>query len=104
MSKQQIQLEAIERDRILKNFLEEFFDFYTLRKVGFFPKEMKKIDIHGQAKRICQWFGFKTVFEYGVDKVRCHISCADGHRPHHVDQDGKLQQEPFITEIGGIYK
>jgi len=104
MKKEQSKSEAKERDRILKNFLDEFFDFYTLRKVGFFPKEMKKSDIHGQAKRICQWFGFKTVFEYGVDKIRCHISYADGHSPQHVDQNGDLQQEPFITEIGGIYE
>ncbi|AMQ00951.1 hypothetical protein AY601_4100 [Pedobacter cryoconitis] len=104
MENGQLESESKERNRILKNFLEEFFDFYTLRKVGFFPKEMKKTDIHGQAKRICEWFSFKTVFEYGVSKIRCHISYADGYRPQHVDVDGELQHEPFITEIGGIYE
>jgi len=104
MKKEKSKSEAKERDRILKNFLEEFFDFYTLRKVGFFPKEMKKADIHGQAERICKHFGYKIVFEYGVNKIRCHISYADGHRPQHIDVDGELQQEPFITEIGGIYE
>lgn len=92
-----------ESDQLLKNFLNEFFDFYTLRKAGFFPKDIKKTDIHGQAKRICHFFGYKTVYEYGVEKIRCHISYADGHRPKHVDENGELQQEPFITEIGGIY-
>lgn len=92
-----------ETDQLLKNFLEEFFDFYTLRKVGFFPKEMKKTDIHGQASRICQRFGYKTVYEYGAKKIRAHISYADGHRPQHVDESGELRQEPFITELGGIY-
>jgi hypothetical protein len=96
--------EKKDKDRILRNFLDEFFDFYTLRKVGFFAKEMKKNDIDGQAKRICEWFGFKTVFEYGVDSIRCHISYADGHRPQHVDENGELQQEPFITEIKGTYE
>jgi hypothetical protein len=92
-----------ESDQLLKNFLEEFFDFYALRKVGFFKKEMKKIDIHGQAARICKHFGYETVYEYGAKKIIAHISYADGHRPQHIDQNGELQQEPFITEIGGIY-
>lgn len=96
--------ELKDKNRILKNFLNEFFDFYTLKKVGFFPKEMKKTDIHGQAERICKFFGYQTIYEYGVDKIRCHISYADGYRPQHIDQNGELQQEPFITEIGGIYE
>lgn len=93
-----------ESDRILKNFLEEFFDFKTLKKAGFFPKDMKKSDIHGQAKRICSFFGYETVFEYGAEKIRAHISYANGERPLHVDTEGQLKEEPFITEIGGIYE
>jgi hypothetical protein len=92
-----------ESDQLLKDFLEEFFDFTTLKKVGFFPKDCKKSDIHEQAKRICNRFGYKSVFEYGATKIRCHISCAQGDRPHHVNQQGELIEEPFITEIGGIY-
>lgn len=93
-----------ESDQLLENFLNEFFDFYTLRKVGFFPKDMKKTDIHGQAERICKFFEYKTVYEYGANKIIAHISYADGHRPQHVDERGELQQEPFLTEIGGIYE
>lgn len=92
-----------ETDQLLKKFLEEFFDFYTLRKVGFFPKDMKKADIHGQAERICKFFGYQTVYEFGAKKIRCHISYVDGHRPKHIDENGKLQEAPFTTEIGGIY-
>lgn len=92
----------LESDKLLKNFLNEFFDFYTLRKVGFFPRGMKKSDIHGQAERICQRFGYKTVYEYGSKTIRCHLSYA-GDRPHHVDENGELKQEAFITEIKGIY-
>lgn len=61
-------------DRILKEFLDEHIDFYSLRKIGFFPKEMKKSDIHGQATRICKFFGYKTVFEYGAHPFYAHIS------------------------------
>jgi len=92
-----------ETDRLLKNFLEEFFDFYTLRKVGFFPKDMKKSDIHGQAERICKFFGYQTVYEFGAKKISCHISYVEGHRPLHIDENGELQEAPFTTEIGGIY-
>lgn len=92
-----------ESDQLLKNFLEEFFDFYTLKKSGFFPKDMKKSDIHGQSERICKFLGLKTIYEYGAEKIRCHISYAEGYRPLHVNKQGKLKEEPFITEIGGIY-
>lgn len=86
-----------DEDRILKNFLEEHFDFATLKKVGFFGKDIKKNDIHAQAARICQRFAYKTVYEYGTKEIRAHISYADGHRPQHVDEAGELKEEPFVT-------
>lgn len=92
-----------ESDQLLKKFLEEFFDFPVLKKAGFFPKEMKKSDIHGQAARICQRLGYKTVYEYGAEKIKVHLSFA-GSRPHHVDENGELKEEPFWTEMGGIYE
>lgn len=91
-----------DKDKLLKNFLNEFFDFYGLRKAGLFHKEMRKSDIHGQAKRICEFFGYETVYEYGAEKFRCHISYADG-RPQHIDEKAELKGEPFMIEIGGIY-
>lgn len=90
-------------DKLLAKFLDEHFDFYGLRKAGFFHKEMKKSDIHGQAERICTFFGYKTVYEYGANKIRGHISYAQDHRPLYINDGGKLIEEPFITEIGGIY-
>ncbi|WP_262246978.1 hypothetical protein [Parapedobacter soli] len=90
-------------DRILKEFLEEHFDFYTLKKAGFFPKEIKKRDIHAQAERICKFFGYKTVFEYGAKATYAHISYAPGHRPLHVNEKGELKEAPFMEKFGGIY-
>ncbi len=90
-----------EDDQILKDFLDEHIDFYTLRKVGFFPKDMKKTDIHGQAKRICEFFGYKTVYEYGAKAIYAHISYADGHRSMHVDEQGELKTAPFVEKFGG---
>lgn len=90
-----------EDDRILKEFLDEHIPFYELRKVGFFPKEMKKTDIHGQAKRICKFFGYKTVFEYNAHPVYAHISYADGHRGTSVNDKGELVSKTFVEKFGG---
>lgn len=90
-------------DQLLKDFLNDHIDFYTLRKVGFFPKEMKKTDIHGQAERICKFFKYKTVYEYGAKVIHAHISYADGHRPSWVNEQGEYEQAPFVEKFGGIY-
>lgn len=47
-----------------KEFIENNFDVDGLRECGFFTnneKTTKEI-----AKRICSYFGLKTVFEYGL--------------------------------------
>ncbi|MFD2597337.1 hypothetical protein ACFSQ3_00115 [Sphingobacterium corticis] len=89
-----------EDDRILKEFLDDHFDFYTLRKVGFF-KGLKKSDIHQQAERICKFFGYETLYEYGAKAIYAHISYADGHRPTFVKENGQLEQTPFVEKFGG---
>lgn len=91
-----------DSDKLLKSFLEEQFDFYELRKIGFF-KGLKKSDIHEQAERICKFFGYKTVYEHGAQGIRAHFSYADGYRPLHVNKDGELKEEPFVTVVKGIY-
>lgn len=55
----------VDKDEVLKNFMLEFFDFKELCKVGFFKKEWKH-DYKAQADRVCQFFGYKSVFEYGL--------------------------------------
>lgn len=92
-----------EDDRILKEFLDENFDFYTLRKVGFFQKEMKKTDVHGQSERICKFFGYESVFEYGAKVIHAHISYVDSHRPSWVNEQGEYEQTPFVEKFGGTY-
>ena len=54
-----------EKDKVLERFMKEFFHFPSLCKAGFFKPEMKK-DYKAQAERVCRFFGFKTVYEYGV--------------------------------------
>lgn len=73
--------------------MEEFFHFPSLLKCGFFTKEMRN-DYDAQADRVCHFFGFETVYEYGKDEFRAHLSFT-GERP---------KGEPFITVIPSIYE
>lgn len=80
------------KDQVLENFMKEFFPFDDLQEIGFFTKEMKE-DYQAQANRVCKFFGFKTIYEYGSKEVRCHLSFTQ-----------PLKDEPFITEIKNIYE
>lgn len=46
-------------ENVLKRFVKEQFPFSDLLKAGFFTKEMKG-DYKAQAKRICDYFGYKV--------------------------------------------
>lgn len=81
------------KDMVLQRFMKEFFPFAPLRKAGFFTKEMRN-DYEAQAKRVCERFGYKTVYEYGAEEIRCHITEAG---------DPKDRTEPFVTIIPSIY-
>lgn len=53
----------------LRQFIEDHFDFQTLKKVGFFEKGIRKTDYEKIAERVCRFFGYKSIYEYG--KIRC---------------------------------
>jgi hypothetical protein len=63
-----------EKQTLLKNFLEEHFDFDELKKVGLFDKTIKRKDYEKQAERICEYFGFETVYQYGFETIQAHIT------------------------------
>ena len=75
---------------LLKSFLLEHFDFNELKKVGLFNKEIKSKDYEKQADRICEFFGLETIYQYGFNEVKAHITYANGFRP---------ENEPFVTRI-----
>lgn len=96
----------------LEKFLDEFFDFEGLVEVGVLKKEMKG-DCVAQAERICKVLNLKNIYEYGAFEFVGHITYGDPDdpsgltstsRPLHVDENGKLQEEPMITVIENIYK
>lgn len=85
----------------LKNFMTEHFPFDDFLSIGFFTKEMRG-DYQSQADRVCEYFGFETVYEYGVEEIRCHLTYGK-ERPLHVNESGELRQEPFVTVIPGTF-
>jgi hypothetical protein len=85
--------------KALKAFMKENFDFSSLKKVGFYPKDMKHTDYEGQAKRVCHFFGYESVYEYKSHEIRCHISYAGERPPSVVDNQGKLKLDSFVTVV-----
>ena len=49
----------------LKQFLEDNIPFDALKKVGFFENGIRKTDYEKIAERVCQFFGYKSIYEYG---------------------------------------
>ena len=63
-------------DRLrLKQFLENNIPVAELMEVGFIPKGTKKTDYEKIAARVCEFFGYKSIYEY---KKVCHGKLCDG--------------------------
>lgn len=92
-----------DMEKVLERFMKEFFPYGQFKKIGFFTKEMKG-DYKAQAKRVCDFLGYETVYEYRAEEMRGHISYADGKRPLVINSDGELEEEPFVTVIPSIYE
>lgn len=98
-------------DNVLMNWMKEFFPYSQFRKAGIFTKEMKG-DYKVQSEHICRMLGLNSIYEYGKEEIRCHITyanpdcpagiCTNG-RPLNVDVNGKLKPEPFITVIPSVW-
>jgi hypothetical protein len=87
-------LDNTNQDQLLKSFIEEFFDYDALQKVGFW-NGISKDNYQAQAERICQYFGLKTIYEYGAEPIKAHLTYPKGQRP---------KGEPFVTELKSIYE
>jgi len=88
-----MEITAERKEELLKTFMNEFFPFNDFKKIGFFTAEMRG-NYQAQAEKVCRYFGFDSVYEYGTIEVSCHITFAEGKRP---------EGEPFITRIESIY-
>jgi len=88
-------------DKLLKKFIKEHFPFAPLLKAGFFKKEMRN-NYPMQAKRVCEYFWFSSIYEYGATEIRCHMNTTESSLK--INQSGKLVKEPFITVFKSIYE
>jgi hypothetical protein len=82
-----------QKDKLLKSFMREFFPFTEFKQTGFFTKEMKG-DYKAQAQRVCTFFGYKTVYEYGAKEIRCHLT----------EGEDAPKGKSFVTVIENIYE
>lgn len=92
----------MKKDNLLQNFIEEHFDIDSLIIEGFIDRS-KRYDYKAIEKRICDFFGIKSIYEYGAKELRAHISYDPGKRPLYINENGKLIEEPFVTVIPSIY-
>lgn len=97
-------------DDVLKRFMKEHFPYGQFRKAGIFKKEMRG-DYQAQADHICRLLGYKTIYEYRNKEIRCHITYAGSdpaglgsERPLHIDGNGKINEEPFVSIVPSIYE
>ena len=67
-------------EKVLENFMKEFFPFNEFKKAGIFTKEMKG-DYKAQSEKIRIFFGYDSIYEYGAETIHCHITYAKGKRP-----------------------
>jgi hypothetical protein len=93
-----------QKAETLKNFMLEHFDFDGLKKAGFYGQHIKRNDYAAQAERVCTFFGYKTVYEYGTKAISGHLSYGAGpagldssERPLSVSESGALEPEPMVT-------
>lgn len=49
----------------LKDFIEDNIPFYPLKKAGFWPAGTRKNHYDTIAARVCQFFGYASIYEYG---------------------------------------
>lgn len=96
-------------DHLLKEYMLEHFNFRSLKRIGFY-KDVKASDYTEQAKRVCEFFGLESVFEY--HKIGwgqpVHFSWANdpnGFRPF-IEVVGKMKSttEAKVIPISKIIK
>jgi len=82
----------------LKSFMKENFDYAGLKECGFYTKEIKFNDYEAQAKRVCSFFGLNSIYEYGKNEIRCHLTLNEPAQSF-VNENGTLVTGSFITTI-----
>ena len=69
------------KNKLLKDFLKEHFDFKLFSEIGIYKPDVKESDYQKQAEALCDFFGFKTIYEYRFKVMRPHLSYYKGEGP-----------------------
>lgn len=81
-----------EEKRRLKDFIEEHIPFPELKKVGFWPKGTRKTDYEAIANRVCEYFGFESIYEYNGGEIeQVNETIAVARWPPKIEKDGNLR-------------
>lgn len=93
----------------LRAYLKDNFCFSTLKKAGFFKKDIKSTDYEAQAARICTFFGYESIYEYSANEPREMVETpgvVSGKFPDAVDKDGNLKPGGgfHMSVAGGVFE
>ena len=77
-------------DNKMKDFVKNHIAFSELKKVGFFPKEMKFNDYEGITNRVLNFFGYKSIEDY-ISNTPVFSSESEGKFPDKIDSDGNYK-------------
>lgn len=58
-----------EADEKLKQFMLDNFCFDGMKEIGFWPKGTRRTDYKAQAARVCEYFGFGSVYQYRQPEI-----------------------------------
>jgi hypothetical protein len=74
----------------------DHFCFDTFKKMGFYGKDVKRSDYAAQAARVCEYFDFDEVYEYGRalrnESVEVTGTVVVGEFASTVDKKGEMHQ------------
>lgn len=96
-TKELLKAELLKGDDLLKSFIDEHIPVDELVEIGFLQKEWIG-DYRKISDRICQWFGYETIYEYGAKEVHCHLTIGDEDNLIVTDRT-----DPFVTTIKSVY-
>lgn len=76
---------------LLKKFMDEQFDLKELVKIGLIDKNIEG-NYPLMANRICEYFGYESIYQYGAETITAHISYT-----------GRVKNPPMIETFKNIY-
>lgn len=81
----------------LKQFIEDHIPFYELKEVGFLPKGIRKTDYEAIAKRVCEFFELKDIYEYGKKMDRSDMNLPTNWPNLKIDKAAIISKDSWLN-------